>query len=65
MKGRRHIAESKMKTMIKKAEIQRDTVENIRKYHQTGMKRKELVEKFGVSGSVISNIVHFHTYCYE
>ena len=54
----------KKKMMELGAKIQRPVVEAIRACNAVGMKRSEMMAKFGLSGSVITNIVRNHTYTY-
>lgn len=57
--------QTKKKIMLQKAVVLRPVVEAIRSCAAAGMPPKELKEKFGLPGCVISNIIHNHTYTYD
>jgi len=61
---RKRTAEEKRAAMLKKAVVPKEVVDGIRSCAAAGMARKDLIVKFGLSGSVISNIVNNHTYVY-
>lgn len=56
--------EAKKRLMEAKAEIAPEVVVAIRQCHAAGMKTNDLVNKFGISQSRVSNIVNNRTYTY-
>lgn len=57
-------AEEKRAAMLRKAVVSKEVVEAIRSCAAAGMERKDLIAKFGLGGTVITNIVKRHTYGY-